>query len=61
MLEARSQRSRLPDVGIMDYIKKKSAVLLKNKEKPVVHRLQSSLVHLPHHNPTEPEQRYQSQ
>ena len=63
MLEARSQRLRLPDVGIVDYMKKKSDVLLKkkDKEKPVVHQLQSSLIHLPHHNPAEPEQRYQSQ
>ena len=32
MLEARSQRLRLPDVGIVDYIKKKSEVLLKKRK-----------------------------
>ena len=32
MLEAQSQRLRLPDVGIVDYMKKKSEVLLKKKK-----------------------------
>ena len=32
MLGARSQRLRLPDVGIVDYMKKKSELLLKKKK-----------------------------